>query len=494
MTDIHITDISPIPVTEDSRPFASAAQCCDFDRNGYIESEYYMSGTANVYETHADGTIGVRTPNAPYTNRFIVRAPRDTRSFSGNVVVEIINPSAFIDLERMWVLGHTEMIRRGDIYVGITSKPNTIAKLLEFDHDRYSSMNWANPTPNTPFGFTDEQLAAMNGRIMPDIDISYEPGLFWDMLTDLALLLRSNDAKNPLHDYHPKHIALAGWSQSAAYLIRYVNDFTYRRATDHDVFDGFIAAGPPRFLPTPVNQYEVLSTLTDLGISKIRTVRNPCIIMQTESENSSLGAHDVPRPDGDEPEFMCRHYDITGASHDTRYTLTDYYQDNPGLKRVNALFGYDGRFNKEPNNYPSQFLVAAAIRNLFRWIETGVAPEPSEPIHTNANGTNVRDAFGNSIGGLRTCLLDYPTGTYYSYSDINPKSEGMYGKGIDGLYGHEEPFPASMLIHLYGTLKHYEELCKRHTFRQVTHGFICQEDADALVRFAVSKAEERGLR
>ena len=49
---------------------------------------------------------------------------------------------------------------------------------------------------------------------LPDIDIHYEPGLFWDMLTDLAWMLRGNSSLNPLKVYAPKYIHLTGWSQS----------------------------------------------------------------------------------------------------------------------------------------------------------------------------------------------------------------------------------------------------------------------------------------
>lgn len=44
-----ITKMTQIPVTEENYPFQSAAKKCNFDALGYIEDEYFMSGTANVY-------------------------------------------------------------------------------------------------------------------------------------------------------------------------------------------------------------------------------------------------------------------------------------------------------------------------------------------------------------------------------------------------------------------------------------------------------------
>ena len=88
-------------------------------------------------------------------------------------------------------------------------------------------MSWANPTPEWPFDFDPEQL--VRDGALPDMDISYETGLFWDMLTDLAWLLRGDSDLNPIRDYPRQAICLTGWSQSGAYLFRYLNSFAIAR-------------------------------------------------------------------------------------------------------------------------------------------------------------------------------------------------------------------------------------------------------------------------
>lgn len=404
-----IIKVEEIPVSEQSYPFCSAKRYGLLGDSQYQEKEYYLYGTANVYQTEVNGKIEPRHLNVPYINRCIIRSPEKTEAFSGNVVVEIINPTSFMDIERMWILGQRQFMRNGDIYVGITSKPNTIARLLEFNHERYEKLSWPNPDKDVPFPFTESDIQKC-GNVLPDQNIEYETGLFWDMLTDLAVLLRSNDEKNPLLQYHPETIVLTGWSQSANYLIRYVNDFAYKEDLGYDVFDGFLAGGPPRYLPVPVNQYETLKCAENEKV-QIRHVKNPCIVFQTESENSLLGAKDVVRNDGMEEQFMCIHYDVTGSSHDTVYSLIDYYRKDTDLVRMGAMPGYAG-LDKEANNYPLEVLVDAMFRNLFYWIQTGVAPAKTERIQTNCDGENQKDALGNTIGGLRTCLLDYPTGSF----------------------------------------------------------------------------------
>ena len=175
------------------------------------------------------------------------------------------------------------------------------------------------------------------------------------------------------------------------------------------------------------------------------------------------------------------------------YSYVDYYQNDPDLVRINHLPFYMGK-NEEGNDYPSQILFAAAFRNLFTWVRTGAAPAHCDRIAIDSDGENKKDAFGNTIGGLRTCLLDYPTGRYSNTSDIekgqnflDPESEK------EGLFGYQQAFSKEMIKELYGTLAHYREMAEKNTKEQVTKGFVCREDAAELVEIAVQLAKKRGL-
>lgn len=485
-----IIRIEEIPITKESYPFASAERYCGLSERGYQEKEYYMYGNANIYQTLEDGSIGIKNKDVSYTNRFIVRAPSDIEKFSGNVVAEIINPTSFMEIDRMWILGWREFVRRGDIYVGITSKPNTIPKMLEFNSDRYGGLSWPNPTPEIPFPFHEQDLKKT--RTLRDQDIHVEMGLFWDMLSDLAVKLREETEDNPLSAYKLENLVLTGWSQSAGYLIRYVNDFVYREERESELFDGFLAAGPPRYLNIPVNQYESANPC-DMQKTVIKCVKQPTIVLQTESENGHLGTSSIRRREGEASEFLCRQYDVTGASHDTVYSYVDYYQNDPDLIRIHHLPKYVGK-DAVPNNYPTQLLAAAAFRNLFQWINTGIAPARCGLIQMDYQGENVKDALGISKGGLRTCLLDYPTGSYYCTSEIERGMSDIFPESDkELLFGHEEPFPKEMLRQMYGTLDHYRKLVTEHTRVQTAKGFIVKEDMEDLIEMAVELAKERGL-
>src|SRR6476619_3083252 len=84
----------PIPVTADSYPFMDAAHSLvpfDLSKYGYVEEEFIVSGTANVYDWAADGALTVKTPGVPYGTRILVRRPVDPGRFSGDVIVESLN-------------------------------------------------------------------------------------------------------------------------------------------------------------------------------------------------------------------------------------------------------------------------------------------------------------------------------------------------------------------------------------------------------------------
>src|SRR4051812_35409778 len=91
------TDVTPVPkvvgpiaVSSDSFPFMAAdrnLQPTDLKKYGYVEEEFIVSGTANVYDWAADGALTVKTPGVPYGTRILVRRPVDPSRFSGDVIV-----------------------------------------------------------------------------------------------------------------------------------------------------------------------------------------------------------------------------------------------------------------------------------------------------------------------------------------------------------------------------------------------------------------------
>jgi hypothetical protein len=95
----------PVPVTADSYPFMAAHKstpALDLSKIGYVEEEFVVSGTSNVYDWAADGSVNVKTPSAPYTTRILVRRP--VSNFSGTVIVELLYPARKFDWSMMYVM------------------------------------------------------------------------------------------------------------------------------------------------------------------------------------------------------------------------------------------------------------------------------------------------------------------------------------------------------------------------------------------------------
>lgn len=484
-----INKMEYIETNEQSYPFVSAVERCGLEKAGYIEKEYFMYGTANVYETLENDEIGIRAKDAPYVNRLIVRAPKNLAKCSGNVVVEIINPTSGKDIERMWIVAYRHFVRNGDIYIGITSKPNTVEALKRFDEKRYAPLAWNNPTIDIPLPKVDER------NYLGDYKQYYETGLFWDMLTDLAHAIRDKSEVNPVSEYSYKNIILTGWSQSACYMTRYLRTFAYRDEVKRNsqVFDGYLSGAAPRSFPVPLNQYE-LCRKTDTQETRVSYATQPYLVVQTESENADFDAYLTTKEDSDAESFLYRVYEFAGPSHDTWESSVAYYTDCEDLKRCGMTSTYPGLHNV-PNDYPYHFLFASAYQHLYNWIDTGIAPPHIPRILTDSQGHNERDALGNSIGGVRTCLMDCPTAAYYYYSSVKPGDSFMDPKSEQfPLFGHEEPFPKQMLEFMYESLANYKAMAIKATKQHVTKGYVLKQDEKAIVEYAVALAKKRGLR
>src|SRR5580692_10472529 len=146
---VPVPTVTALPITADSRPLMGAdhtMEPVDLARSGYVEAEFLVSGKANVYEWAADGNLTVKTPNAPYTGKILVRRPSDPSKFSGTVVVELMNSARRFDWGMMWGYLHDYLLERGDAWVGITM-PGGVAGSQKFNPTRYASLSFANPTP-----------------------------------------------------------------------------------------------------------------------------------------------------------------------------------------------------------------------------------------------------------------------------------------------------------------------------------------------------------
>lgn len=473
-----------IPTTEKSHPYATAAVKCCFDKRGYAEDEYFIYGTSNVYATK-NGKAEIVYADAPYVNRILIRRPKDKAKFSGNVVVEILNSTNYMDIDRVWVLAREKFMRDGDIYIGITSKPITIPVMLKLDSSRYAPLSWNNSRKPT---LHDSQLGNLTGASKG----ATEDGLFWDMLIDLPGALKDKE-KSPLKDYLPFFTYLSGWSQSGGYMIRFVNTFAYLDPNNikKPLYDGYMSTGAAIIATPGLNQEEsVYCSAEDKSVPwKLGKVYQPFMEIHTETENAPLGNLEARKADSDADDFKYRAYDIPGASHDTKDNMVDYYYLDPDLPRTGIFPNYGGC---EPyvNDYPYNFIFHRAFNMLFAWVRDGKAPPSIVRIPTDFHGRNMHDETGNAAGGWRTAFLEYPTCVYHIVS-TPLKPDYAFGCSC---FGYKQPFTAEELKKRYGTLEAYRKLVTEMADKQAAEGMLEPADRDEYVRLAVGFAAEGGLK
>lgn len=478
-----IKEMKYIPVTKDSFPFATATVACGFKDIGYVEDEYFMSGTANVYTENMKAEPSVIYADAPYTTRLLIRRPEDVSRFSGNVVIEVLNATAMVDIDRMWMNSWPYFTRNGDIYIGISSKGHVVDSMKKFNPERYADINWANPTPDREY---PEKVKNTGFQFLPQ----YESGLFWDMQVELAKLLRTDDELNPIREYKDRYLYLTGWSQSGSYLARILHSFD---TEEKPLFDGYLSAGSGAG-NAPINSYETTDFFFGKpGVSSGSMIggRQPFISINTESENRVTNWYG----DFDEPNYKFRTYQIPGSSHDTKYDLIEYYQmmGETAFSDGQPFEGVDG----DPLDYPYEPIFSAAFYHLYRWAREGV-PAPHAPkietyIAKDGEGTdpfgslieNCTDAFGNAKGGIRTPAIDYPTGRY--------KGTCTKADGSSGIFGTVNPFSPAMLKELYGSLENYRNLVEKGADEMMALGFLLEGDRKVFLERIMASAKERGL-
>ncbi|OMH27753.1 hypothetical protein BKD30_03740 [Tersicoccus phoenicis] len=474
MTSSRITD--PIRVTTTSYPFG-AANHTRIPENlaaiGYVEEEYFVSGLANVYTWPAPGPAVVRTANAPYTTRILVRRPAKAASFSGNVVVEPLNPSNLFDLNLGWGLMHDQLTRNGDAWVGVTVKPVSIQTLKTFNPVRYKPLAMSNP-----LSLDDPNNCA---TVPSDSSRSTENGLAWDIYSQVGQLLRTPSAKSPVHyggrdPRQPLKLYGFGYSQTGGYMYDYINAVAPRvvQQTGRSIYDAYIVAvaGGAFAGIYPINQCEAVPPLDDPR-RQFSNVGVPIIHVMSQSDY--LRGITARRPDSDVPTDAYRQYEMAGAGHATPTELNYAAAPADIEKGGRAVPPMD--CNEGPRSrFPSQIFFDAMLQNLDEWVRRGIAPPYGSPIVVQ-NGAPVLDRWGNVVGGLRSPYLDVPTSTWYGSST---------GPSFCAIAGHEVPFSQALLRQIYPSHGAYVRAVTKNTNALVKQRFITRYDGERLIREAAA--------
>lgn len=450
----------------------------DLPALGYTrETEYFVSGIANQYvnsnELGSDGEWLVQASDqATYRTRVVVIRPDSAEKFNGTVFVEWLNVSAGFDSGPDWNMVHTELIREGYAWVGVSAQKVGVDALID-----------GSAAAIVPGGDSGDRYVGLSH---PGDGYSY------DIFSQVAKAIRdTGDGQSTenslLGDLQVKRLLGAGESQSAGRLLTYINAI----APMHALFDGYFvhsrtmgSAGLQGSLLQPtVPTPDVVRVREDLGV--------PTLMLQTETDLFILGSYASNQPDSD----LFRLWEVAGTAHADLYTFLDNRFDtgnNPAVAAVvENLAPVPGIIECDlpVNSGPQHFVANAAVRALQNWMVSGTPPSMAPRLSVAGSPPAfVRDALGNVEGGVRTPYVDAPVAVLEGEGQPQPDFSNIDEISVDNvdfcfLSGTTRLFDAATLATLYADNAAYRAAVGKAADEAVEKGFLLGEDAQLIRRY-----------
>ena len=408
-----------------------AAVTPDLAAYGYLEQEFFASGTAEEFRTTsqpADGRWTVASSpvsSAPYKTRIIVRRPAVPSKFNGTVIVEWMNVSAG-ESAPDWMYMNPALMREGYAYVGVSAQALGVeggtailgaggpsAGLVHQDPARYGSLH-----------HPGDQYAL-------------------DMFAQIGLALRKPGGTGVLGSLRPRHVVAVGESQSAFYL----TGFTDALEPVTHAFDGIFIhsrGGGASGLGTS----DVSQGLK--GAVRIRTdLRVPVFLFETQTDLTTLGYAPAQQID----TAHIRTWEVAGTSHADAYLLGG----NAGILGCGQPI----------NDGPQHEVVQAALTSFGNWVMHGTPPPSPAPFKlvSTSPAAYAVDKEGNVIGGVRTPAVDAPVSTL---SGQAPPGTSV----LCSLFGSATPLSPATLHALYPTKEAYVAAFTKSLDRAIRDGYL----------------------
>ncbi len=441
------------PITSGNGTPFIAATTFDPAQVGYMEEEYFISGTATAYTSASaltsDGQWTV-TPasTAAYKTRILVYRPVKRSKFKGTVVVEWLNVSAGLDSAPDWISAHTELIRDGFAWMGVSAQ--------------FVGVEGGSAIPGLPsMGLKQADPARYGSLTHPGDSFCY------DIFSQAGQAIRQPAGLNPLGDLKIKKVIGAGESQSAFRLVTYVNGVD-PLAQIYDAFLVHSRGGSGAALSQSPQPTILLPNPTFIRSD----VRVPVLTFETETDLASLGYFSNRQADGD----RFRLWEVAGTAHYDAYGLTlgmtDLGNSPSAADLIVTSAPIAGITCASPiNSGPQHFVLNAAFAALNKWITKKKPPAQAARLDVVAGSppTITRDAHGNALGGIRTPSVDVPIAALSGL--------GQSGTAFCSLFGTTVPFDSATLASLYPKHSKYVSAVSKSASNAVKAGFLLGPDA-----------------
>lgn len=419
------------------------------DDYGYVEEEWLARGEAG---------------GRAYATTVLVRRPRDSKRFSGTILVEPLHAMGAVPI---WQYTARYVMRSGHGWAVIGSQKTALETHVKPSHpQRYEGLHIeADPRP--------PDVPAVDVVNLPRLDPVQRAAAF-------AEIQRLNSASNailgqvgaaigadqgPFDGFAVRDVILCGHSQTGGVVTDYI-----RRAHDAErlsdgspVFHGYFPSGSPGE-PFAALDVPIVQVVSDGDIS--------------DPHRPGREGRKYRRADSDDPGDRYRLYELAAVAHmGTQfppYSLPQMWQSMP----LAGQFPPDALMNGLPHNE----LFSMGLDHLVRWVAEGVRPPEAERIEVGSDGFLAADEHGNSRGGVRCAQIDVPRARYFS----NPRNED--GTPAPGVVGTEEPFERGKLQQLYKDHFDYVERFNRRLDELIGQGWLLADDA-ADLRTEAEKVE-----
>lgn len=368
--------------------------------HGYVEEEFFISGTATRYATPNQSNPGpastgtVISTGNPYKTRIVVRRPSDPTKFNGVVLVEWYNVTNNFDAENIWFFGWENIMRSGYVWVGVSAQRVGVNALKAWSPTRYGSLD-----------------VTVGGTINDD-------SLSYDIYSQAGQALALPVGVDPLDGLVPKTIIATGESQSSMRLAVYANSIQ----PIANLYDGILAQ----------------STLGELIRQDLSV---PFFKELTEFDVTGFGEANARQPDTN----MFHTWETAGTSHvdqhlrDGREPLE--LRDN-GVSTEATLDATCGTL-PVGTRVPTTFVLASAFDKMVKWIQNGTPP-PTAPRITILTFGNpsipLRNSLGLAQGGIQLSQMVLPT-------RINDGTNT--GPGACNRWGYSVPIDPATLQAMY---------------------------------------------
>jgi hypothetical protein len=485
LASVPTPTVSVPPAGTRGFPFWSSS--LDLSRFGYTEQEFLISGSAQSFvNSGALGNNGIWNvapgAAAPYTSRILVRRPINPERFNGTVVVEWLNVSGGIDTAPDWAFEHTELLREGYVWVGVTAQFVGAAFLPIWDNARYASIS--HPGDSWSYDiFSQAGMAVLHGNPRP--------------LGPLTHSVRT--------------VLAVGESQSAFRLFTYYNAIQplaqlYQGFLIHSTGSGsalsqsFAGGQGPVSIPAPPGVPATPNIAVPPTAFIRGDLRQPVLFLNTETDITILGAGFSVHNQPDSNTF--RMWEIAGTAHADAYLLKQ-----SGLDSAKAGLSGGVVCGDPPNNNgPHTFAARTALHALALWtrlpfLRPSIGPRLSVQIVTSPQPAAIvaRDATtGNAVGGIRLPQMAVPIETLTGIRPpaalaANPNCV-LFG-ATDPWDGDSDPWdaqpgldpspdPEPSLATLYGTRHNYLEQYAEATVQSIFRGFLLLRDAKEVIGLA----------